>query len=134
MNVVVDTPIWSAAYRRSSSSEIADELRDLIADGRCILLGVVRQEVLQGIPSKAQFNAVRADLDEFLDAEVWSSDHVRAATLYNRCRGRGVQPTTIDMLICSVAERMKAAIFTLDRDFVGYSRVLGVKLFGPSFH
>ena len=134
MKVIVDTPIWSAAYRRSPSNDAADALREVIADGRCVLLGVVRQELLQGIPSKAQFTAVRADLDEFPDAELWSSDHVRAAAMYNRCKSRGVQPTTIDMLICSVAERMKASIFTLDRDFVRYARVLGVRLFGPALH
>ena len=84
MRVLVDTPIWSAAYRRSPGSEVADTLREVIADGQCVLLGVVRQEVLQGIRSKEQFKVVRADLDEFPDAEVSSTDHVRAAELYNR--------------------------------------------------
>ena len=134
MKVLVDTPVWSAAYRRSVDSDVVAALRELIADGRCTLLGVVRQEVLQGIRSAQQFDLVRRDLDEFPDLEVWSSDHVRAAQMFNRCKTRGVDPTTIDMLVCSLAERHKAAIFTLDRDFAGYSRVLGVKLYGPAFH
>ena len=134
MKVLIDTPVWSAAYRRAPDDEIVDALRELIADGRCALPGVVRQEVLQGIRSVQQFELVRRDLDEFPDVETWASDHVRAAQMFNRCKSRGVAPTTIDMLICSLSERHKAAIFTLDRDFDRYARVLGVKLYGPALH
>lgn len=134
MKVLVDTPVWSAAYRRSADGEVVEALRELIADGRCALAGVVRQEVLQGIRSAQQFELVRGDLDEFPDLDVWSRDHVRAAQMFNRCKARGTAPTTIDMLICSLAERHKAAVFTLDRDFVGYARVLGIKLYGRALH
>jgi predicted nucleic acid-binding protein len=134
MKVLVDTPVWSAAYRRGADGEIADALRELIAEGRCALPGVVRQEVLQGIRATHQFDLVRRDLDEFPDLEVWATDHVRAAQMFNRCKSRGVTPTTIDMLICALSQRHKAPIFTLDRDFAGYARVLGVKLYGPALH
>lgn len=134
MKVLVDTPVWSAAYRRAADSEIAHALRELIAEGRCALPGVVRQEVLQGIRSVQQFELVRRDLDEFPDVETWASDHGRAAQMFNRCRSRGVAPTSIDMLICSLSERHKAPIFTLDRGFDRYARVLGVKLYAPALH
>jgi predicted nucleic acid-binding protein len=134
MKVLVDTPVWSAAYRRAAESETVEVLRELIAESRCALPGVVRQEVLQGIRSVQQFDLVRRDLDEFPDVEIWASDHVRAAQMYNRCKSRGIAPTTIDMLICSLSERHKAAIFTLDHDFDRYARVLGVKLYRPAIH
>ncbi len=47
MNVVVDTSVWSLALRRNTPNDviaIVNILRDLIADGRVVLLGVIRQE------------------------------------------------------------------------------------------
>jgi hypothetical protein len=48
MNVVVDTFVWSLALRRNSPNDailIINILRDLISDGRVVLLRVIRQEV-----------------------------------------------------------------------------------------
>jgi predicted nucleic acid-binding protein len=47
----------------------------------------------------------------------------------NVCRKRGVAATSVDLLICAVALRNKWSVFTTDRDFERYSRMLGVKLF-----
>jgi hypothetical protein len=52
MNVIVDTVVWSLALRRNTPNdeiEIVNILRDLITDGRVVLLGVIRQEVLSGV-------------------------------------------------------------------------------------
>lgn len=140
MMVVVDTPVWSLAFRRAEKHLSAGELdtiaafRELLAEGRGVLLGIVRQEVLQGIPKKEQFELVRGDLEELQDEHLWPTDYVRAAQLYNTCRAKGVQASTVDMLLCAAAQRLKTAIFTLDRDFVGYARVLGVRLYRPALH
>jgi hypothetical protein len=58
MKVVVDTFVWSLALRRNTTTEaipIVNLLRDLIIDGRVVLLGAVRQEVLSGIRHNEQF-------------------------------------------------------------------------------
>ncbi|MCX7593306.1 MAG: hypothetical protein N2235_06020 [Fischerella sp.] len=47
MRVVVDTSVWSLALRRNTPPEampVVNQLRDLIVDGRVILLGAVRQD------------------------------------------------------------------------------------------
>ena len=50
MKVIVDTSVWSLALRRQQkNNSIADKLRDFIGDGRVVLLGAVRQEILSGI-------------------------------------------------------------------------------------
>jgi len=52
MKVVVDTSVWSLALRRNRTQEEPPQvlsLRELIADNRVSLLGVIRQEVLSGI-------------------------------------------------------------------------------------
>jgi predicted nucleic acid-binding protein len=58
MNVVVDTSVWSLALRRNTPNDaisLINILRDLISDGRVVLLGVIRQEVLSGIRYTEQF-------------------------------------------------------------------------------
>ena len=52
MKVVVDTSVWSLALRRNNLDNtlpVVNQLRELIADGKVVLLGAVRQEVLSGI-------------------------------------------------------------------------------------
>lgn len=46
MNVIVDSSVWSLALRRNTQNDaiaIVNILRDLIADGRVVLLGSIRQ-------------------------------------------------------------------------------------------
>ncbi|MGF1539675.1 MAG: hypothetical protein ACFCU5_04365 [Pleurocapsa sp.] len=51
MKVIVDTSVWSLVLRRQKQQEelIGNKLHDLIADGRVVLLGGIRQEILSGI-------------------------------------------------------------------------------------
>jgi hypothetical protein len=61
MKVIVDTSGCSLALRRQPkiNDSIVNRLRDLITDGRVILLGAVRQEILSGIKHQEQFEKLR---------------------------------------------------------------------------
>jgi len=51
VKVLVDTPIWSAAFRRRAVVDAppVSTLRQLIEDGRAALVGPIRQELLSSI-------------------------------------------------------------------------------------
>jgi predicted nucleic acid-binding protein len=58
---VVDTSVWSLALRRNTPNDalsIVNILRDLIADGRVVLLGVIRQEVLSAVRYSANYKKI----------------------------------------------------------------------------
>ncbi len=93
------------------------------------MLGAVRQEVLCGFTDPDQFPVVRATLRAFYDVEVGTLDYERAADFSNTCRRRGVQGSSTDFLICAVAVRLDAEVFTTDRDFTRYAKLIGVELF-----
>lgn len=133
MTVLVDTAVWSLALRRARgpSSPEAQELAELIREGRAAIIGPVRQELLSGIRSKEQFEAVRDRLRAFPDMRLATADFETAAEFFNQCRGQGVQGSNTDFLICAVAARRKLAILTTDRDFMGYSKVLPLVLHVP---
>ena len=130
MNVLVDTSVWSLALRRARRIDdaVPRELAELIQEGRVVLIGPVRQELLSGIKSKPQFEQLREHLRAFPDLELESSDYEEVASAYNRCRERGIQGSNTDFLICAVAIRRDLAIFTTDGDFKHFARALRFEL------
>ena len=132
MNVVVDSTVWSLALRRASPRDTPEEgeLAELVREGRVVMLGPIRQELLSGVRSAKQWAELRGRLRAFPDAPLSEEDFEEASACFNRCRSKGVQGSNTDFLICAVALRRDLAVFTTDGDFVRYATVLGVKLHG----
>ena len=130
MNVIVDTSVWSLALRRAKrvDGSAPRELAELIQEGRVVMLGPVRQELLSGIKDARQFEMLRERLRAFADLELESADFEDAASAFNQCRERGVQGSNIDFLICAAAQRRDYSIFTSDGDFRHFARVLKIQL------
>jgi predicted nucleic acid-binding protein len=135
VNVLVDTPVWSISFRRRPQDLNADEVRlkdavgELAREGRALLIGPVRQELLSGLREQSQFNRMLRILQPFQDADIKTDDYENAARMSNLCTSRGVANTSVDMLICAVAVASGASILTTDRDFLRYVRVLPIQLF-----
>lgn len=129
MNVIVDTPIWSLALRRTTGAEAheVEILSELIKDGRAMLIGLVRQELLSGIKTTKQFENLREHLAAFPDVPLETADYEQAAAFFNQCRSKGVQGSSIDFLICAVAHRRGLEIFTTDGDFTSCAKHLPIK-------
>jgi predicted nucleic acid-binding protein len=136
VNVLVDTSIWSLALRRRARDLSAPEqaavaeLGELIREGRARMIGLVRQELLSGIRTEAQFEKLRGILRSFDDEPVDTSDYEAAAVASNKCRSKGVAVSVADMLICAIALSRGWSIFTTDPDFRNYARILGMNLHG----
>ncbi len=146
MQVLVDTSVWSLAFRRTAavtpatpvtpaaaglrSTSAVAVLRDLVIDGRAALMGSIRQELLSGIKSNFQFVSLRQTLSAFDDIALTRDDYQLAAEFFNTCRSRGVQGSQTDFLICAVASARKLPILTTDLDFVRYGQHLNVDLLG----
>jgi predicted nucleic acid-binding protein len=125
--VLVDTSVWSLAFRRNQNDLNSNQIRhlnllqEIILEGRARLLGLVRQELLTGIRHHQQFAKLQIALRAYEDAAVVTEDYETAASIANRCRAAGIAGNPIDFLICAVALRHKWAILTLDADFRHYS-------------
>lgn len=136
MKVLVDTPVWSLALRRRPKDLSSDEeqaraaLNELIREGRVVIIGPIRQELLSGVREHSQFERLRENLRAFEDTEIGTADYENAAEMSNRCRQQGVATTSVDMLLCAIAARSNLAIFTTDHDYPRYSKILSLRLFG----
>ena len=130
MKVLVDTSVWSRAFRRRApqDDEAVAELRRLIGHGRAALVGPIRQELLSGIRERAGFERLRDALRAFTDETIEVADYERAADMFNACRAKGVQGSNTDFLLCAISERHRFPILTTDGDFARFGRVIPVAL------
>jgi predicted nucleic acid-binding protein len=130
VNVLVDTSVWSLSLRRAKRIDdtALKELAELIREGRVVTVGPIRQEILSGIKLRAQFDLLRDHLRAFPDLALEAADFEEAAAAFGRCRERGIQGSNTDFLICSVALRRDLAIYTTDKDFLQYAKILKLEL------
>ncbi len=131
MKVIVDTCIWSLALRRTNpqNNDVTEHLINLINDFRVQMIGPIRQEILSGISSSDQFTTLKTQLAAFPDLPIDSKDYEQAASFFNLCRKRGIQGSHTDFLICALAANYKMLIFTSDKDFNRYEKILPIKFF-----
>ncbi len=134
MNALVDTSVWSLALRRkaqdlsAAEKSTVTELSELVKEGRARIIGIVRQELLSGIRTAAQYEKLRAALRAFPDEPVETTDYEEAAKASNNCRSSGLVVSVVDVLICTVALARDWSVFTTDPDFKSYARILPIRL------
>ncbi len=129
MKVLIDTCVWSQTLRyKSSDPQITDNIKKLIEAGTVAMIGPIRQELLSGISDVSQFAKLKDKLSVFEDIPLETKHFVKAAEFCNICRKKGVQGSTIDFLICAVANAENLVIFTTDKDFENYKKHLPIKL------
>lgn len=133
MMVLVDTSVWSLSLRRKKvdGSKYVQELINLISDMQVQMIGAIRQEILSGIKTETQFIAVREQLRAFPDLPLVADDFECAAELFNLMRGKGIQGSNTDFLICAVSLRYNMPIFTTDNDFSLFAAHIPIKLHIP---
>jgi predicted nucleic acid-binding protein len=133
MNILVDTSIWSLSLRKINKNpeqiKIINQFKEIIKELRVKIIGPIRQEILSGIKDINKFENLKDKLKYFTDDEIITEDYEEAANLYNLCRSKGIQGSHIDFLICAISKRKKYLIFTLDKDFENYSKIIDIKLY-----
>ena len=120
MKILVDTSVWSLALRRQPRivNPEAITLKTLIEQGEDIyLLGIILQEVLQGIKNPKDFHALKEYFEAFPLIDLTREDYIKAAELKNHLMKKGKQVSTIDALIASTAISCGCYLFTTDKDF-----------------
>jgi len=132
MKVLVDTPIWSAAFRRKSENKntnVISNLIELIQNRRIAIIGPVRQEVLSGISDRKKFYEIKDKMSFFYDYSIVTDDYEFAAECSNECRRNGIQGSHTNFLICAVAIKNGWEIFTEDADFFEYEKHIPIKMY-----
>ena len=120
MTLLVDSSVWSFAFRRDSdgsSAEVFALCQALEAGDLVVTAGLMLQVLQQG------FSGPRANkdiIDQFSALQFLSPDRqdpIDAAELRNKCRRSGVQAGTIDALLAQLCVRHGLTLLTTDKDF-----------------
>jgi len=133
MKVLVDTSVWSHAFRKKNFSEtdqiILKVLKALIKLNSVVIFSAIRQEILSGISSEKLFIELKNSLRAFEDVKTNTSIYELATEYFNVCRKNGIQGSHTDYSICAVATFYNLEIFTLDKDFNNYTKYIPIKLY-----
>ena len=120
MSLLVDTSVWSLAFRRDANA-VVPEVRTLrhALEGadQVFTTGLVLQELLQGFAgpkARAQLIERFAALG-FLQPD--RDDHIEAAEVRNACRWHGVQIGTIDAVLIQLCRKHDLVLLSSDNDF-----------------
>ncbi len=134
MNVLVDTSVWSLAFRRDRPAETPEVVwlrRALTAGAAILTTGLILQELLQGFDGPRAKNLILREFAAIPLVMPDRDDHVGAAELRTSCRRRGVQVGTVDALIARLAIRHRLAVLTTDRDFDGIAKHSSLDVLRP---
>lgn len=130
MRILVDSSIWSVSLRAGRSHPEAARLRHQVVTGsQVFLLGIILQEVLQGIREPQVTERVCQELSAFDFLPLGVADYQSASQLFKTCRTRGIAAGTIDCLIAAAAIRHDCRLHSLDEDFKRIASVSELELF-----
>ena len=133
MSILVDTSVWSYAFRRKDNpADKEAKLIELISYGLVRIIGPIRQELLSGIADKKQFKKLKSNLGYFHDIPLRTIDFELAAEFSNICRKNGIQGSNTDFLICAISYHHDLDIYTFDKDFEHFQEFLPIRLFNQS--
>jgi predicted nucleic acid-binding protein len=131
---LVDTSVWSLAFRRDNES-LAPQVTALqaaLSGGESVVTtGLILQELLQG------FSGARAHKELVQRFAVLPlivpdrRDYIDAADLCNLCRRSGVQLGTIDALLAQLCIRHVLTMLTTDGDFSPAAEHCALKVWRP---
>ena len=134
MTLLVDTSVWSLAFRRDADSAVPqiEVLRAALDSGEVIVTtGLILQELLQGFAGPRS----RSELVQRFTALPLlvpdRQDYIDAAGLRNLCRRAGVQLGTIDALLAQLCVRHDLTLLTTDSDFVLAVRHCSLRVWKP---
>ena len=131
MSLLVDTSVWSLAFRRDAeaSTQAVEVLRTALEGAdQVFTTGLVLQELLQGFSGpKARSQLIgRFAALAFLQPD--RDDHIAAAEVRNTCRRNGVQIGTIDAVLIQLCMRHDLVLLSTDNDFQSASKHVKFRL------
>jgi predicted nucleic acid-binding protein len=125
MALLVDTSVWSLAFRRDAPPDVPEVKalsRALGGADDVFTAGVVLLELLRGFVPSAVATKLAERFAVMQLVEPTREDYEAAAQLANTCARAGVQLGTIDALIAQLVIANDLTLLTTDRDFFHAAR------------
>ena len=122
MAILIDTSVWIDFFRGNETSQVL-RLEEYIRENERLLTGdLILTELLQGIRTSQELNAVSSAFEAFLVVELVGETTARqSAAFYRHLRENGITVRkTIDGLIATWCILNQVPLLHADRDFRHY--------------
>ena len=120
MRLLVDTSVWSLAFRKNAPSTLPKirRLAQALREGEQVFTtGLVLQELLQGFPDDAARDLILESFSVLPHVVPDGRDYVDAAELRRRLASEGLRIGTIDALLAQLCLRHDLTLLTTDLAF-----------------
>ncbi|MEE2900347.1 MAG: PIN domain-containing protein [Gemmatimonadota bacterium] len=120
MRLLVDTSVWSLAFRANAPSTLPKirRLAQALRDGESVFTtGLILQELLQGFPDTQAREQVLERMAVLPHVVPDRADYVAAAELRASLSSEGVRLGTIDALLAQLCLRHHLTLLTTDLAF-----------------
>jgi hypothetical protein len=120
VTLLVDTSVWSLAFRRdnASSESQVGVLRAALSGGEAVVTtGLILQELLQGFLGPRAHKDIVQRFGALPLIEPVRQDYIDAAEIRNRLRRADIQLGTIDALLAQLCIHYELLLLTMDHDF-----------------
>jgi hypothetical protein len=131
VSLLVDTSVWSLAFRRDAeaSTQAVEVLRTALEGAdQVFTTGLILQELLQGFSGPKARNQLIERFAALAFLQPNREDHIEAAEVRNACRRNGVQIGTIDAVLIQLCLRHDLVLLSTDNDFRSASKHVKFRL------
>jgi predicted nucleic acid-binding protein len=115
--VIIDTSAWIESFRPQSDRKFSNLVKDLILNGRVLIPGIVKTELLRGTKNKKEYNRINELLKglEYLPVpdEFWEKLSLFSFDLFRK----GITVPLIDTYIALLCIEKNALILHRDKHF-----------------
>ena len=129
LTLVADSTAWIAFYR-TDESQLQQAMIIALRQHTLLVPDLVLFEVLRGIDSEKQAKAVVREFESFECIEIGGRENaLLAAKNYRELRSKSITVRgTVDLLIGTWCLANHIPLIHDDRDFVGFEKYLGLKV------
>ena len=129
--VLVDSSVFINFFNSSKTKE-AQQLSQLILEGEELaIIGIIYQEVLQGIKDDKHFKNIKLILDDFSYISTPETIFLQSANLFRQLKKNGVTiKKSVDVIIAQTCINHKIPLLQADKDFANIAKFSKLDLFG----
>ena len=126
--VIVDTSAWIESFRPQGEDKLKEVVKQLISEGKILLPGIIKTEILRGTKSKEEFQT----LDELLSGLIYLSveDELwgRLARFSFDLLREGITVPLVDAYIALLAIEQNASLLHRDIHFDFIAQKTGLEI------
>lgn len=128
--VVIDTSVWIESFRPKGNPKLGNTVQDLILNGRVLLPGIIKTELLRGARGKKEYEMLDELLKGLTYLSVQDSFWDKLAEFSFELFRKGVTVPLTDTYIALVCIENKVPLLHRDKHFDLIAKKSGLQIFG----